>query len=64
MPNRHSKKQVEISLKPVVVESQRENSALRFREKLPDTQALEPRVARERELAKNQTHSATKTDKT
>jgi len=32
MPNRHSKKQVEISLKPVEAETTRANSALRFRE--------------------------------
>ena len=32
MPNRHSKKQIEISLKAVEAEATRPNSALRFRE--------------------------------
>ena len=65
MPNRHSKKQVEISLKPVEAETTRANSALRFRESSnSDLKASEIKPLRVNKKAKvDSTHLATGTFK-
>ncbi len=64
MPNRHSKKQVEISLKPVEAEATRPNSALRFRESSSsDLKAVEIKSSREIKQKIDSTHLATGTFK-
>ena len=62
MPNRHSKKQAEISLKPVEAETTRPNSALRFRESSSsDLKAIEIRPSKIKKPKIDSTHLATGT---
>jgi|688.fasta_scaffold1019387_1 hypothetical protein len=64
MPNRHSKKQIEISLKPVEAEASRPNSALRFRESASsELKASEIKPLRVKKPKVDSTHLATGTFK-
>ncbi len=64
MANRHSKKQVDISLKPVDAEATRPNSALRFRESSSsELKASEIKSLRQRKPKVDSTHFATGTFK-
>jgi len=62
MPNRHSKEQVEIRLKPVETETKRLNSALRYRESSSsDLKATDIRPSRIEKPKIDSTHLATGT---